>query len=174
MRIHNNTAYRTADLRKFFLAGIRSMGAESNKEIHVHYSRGSVHRGRATYGQPGVQGSWIAMWLPRDPAKLQLSTFARVFEHEVSHNLGVRHQDMSDNVRYCRGALPKWAEGLELTFQAPKPKPKVDLVEKREAHARKMEAKWLKKLVAAQRVHRKWKLKVRYYERRQAAAGRSE
>jgi hypothetical protein len=120
MRITNKTVYRTADLRSFFSAGLRAMHASNDKDITVVHARGGPS-GHASIGMierhgPGYrryEGSLIRMRLP-PPATLDIATVARVFEHEVLHNLGVEHADMTSDQRHGRGGLPDWAKGRVL------------------------------------------------------------
>lgn len=171
MRIQNNTKYSTADLRKFFNAGLTHMGADRDKWISVFYSKSRHVHGRACIGGSFGAGTWIEMWLPRGPHPLDLTSVARVFEHEVAHSLGVRHEDMDVDVRVCRQSV-MWHEGLTIGV-VEATKTKVDHVARREAHARRMLERWERKLKLAKTRFSKWSTKVRYYERRAAAAGRA-
>ena len=117
MRITNKTVYRTADLRAFFAAGLRAMRASNDKDITIVHARGgpSGHASigmieRHGSGYRRYEGSLIRMRLP-PPATLDMAALARVFEHEVLHNLGVEHADMTLAQRQCRGELPDWAKG---------------------------------------------------------------
>lgn len=169
MKVANETQYSTQDLRKFFLQGLKAMGAETNKVIRVVYSKRGAHWGYASYGDSCFQGRSILMSVPK--GKLDLLDFARVFEHEVSHNLGLRHKEMSEEVRRCVQEVT-WHEGLQVRWEERAPKPKLDHVARREEKARRMAVKWERKLGIARRMYRKWSAKVRYYERRKTAAGK--
>ena len=152
LTIDNQTTYRTADLRCLFLRGLRAMGAKQAKDVRVVSSR-SWHSGRARIGKLELvpaspardactaklatrylrrEGRGILMRVP-GPDKLNLAEFCRVFEHEVLHNLGVEHVDMTEAQRRCSGGLPAWAEGLELRQR---PVRSGATAEEREAHAR--------------------------------------
>lgn len=207
MRLINETDWRTADLRRFILAGIRAMGAEENKIVTVKYSRsarnlhgGWAFLGRDTQGAGFLQGRRMMLSLPSDPAKLDLADFARTVEHEVGHQLGLRHKDMSEEMRYCgsiidgkhvKPSLPRWAEGLTVAFDSPvspsdpMPAPESEetrfatraakmasLIDARARHADEMLAQAERRFKIAQRVLRKWRQKARYYEGKRAAASK--
>lgn len=215
MKLINRTDYDTGDLRAFILAGLRAMGADEDKTITVReWSHEGYHTGHASYpkvirqswkvspsgvGEKPVaietrQGQTITLRIPRDPAKLDLAEFALLIEHEVGHTLGLRHREMSDEVRWCgRGKdqksipqLPAWAVGLVVrrteatapvaapVVDAPPPVDpeirKAEMVARREEHARLKLAEWERKARAAVKLARKYRAKVRYYERRRTAA----
>lgn len=147
MKLTNETHYLSADLRAFFLAGLRKMEACSKgktvivtytrptkwrveKDCNVGYVSGLAYFGhwrrRApdTDGTPRreyIEGRVIVMRLPRDPTLLSLALFARVFEHEVLHTQGVKHRSMGPAVRYPNGSpdapVPAWAAGLEVRVE---------------------------------------------------------
>lgn len=164
MRLINKTAYDTKDLRKFIAACIRHMGSSPDTEITVVYRRGTSDfvTGWATY-----TGFKMRLRLPK-PGKLRLIDLAYVLEHEVSHNLGVRHSEMSRECFNCHPSstdqLPTWAVGLNIAVKAPKAKPTMeDRVAKRAAKAVAMLKKWDRKLKLAQTMRLKWCRKVNHY-----------
>jgi len=165
LKIDNRTEYSTQDLRRFFLAGLTAGGAEGYRHVVVVYSR-TQHHGRASIGGNCGQGSWITMYAPA-MGKLDLLKFAQVFDHEVAHTMGVRHKDMAEDLLYCEHK-PTWHEGLEIRHVAPA-KPKVDRAAQREERARKNLVEWERRLKRAQTFVRKWRAKVRYYDRKRAA-----
>lgn len=164
-RVTNKTQYHTADLRRFFRAGLRAMGAEDDKRILVAYSKRSIHWGCAYIGRGDRQGRGITMTIPK--GKLDLLQLAQVFEHEVSHSLGLHHKDMAPDVADCK-TNPTWHLGIEIRYSEPV-NVKVDHVAKREEQARKMLDKWERRLRATQNRVKKWRAKVRYYDRKKAA-----
>lgn len=213
LRIQNYTAYRTVDLRRFFTAGLRAMGATQPKTIEVRYLSGNLRRCMASLGtlkemrvsdadgEPAKkwqlsEGRWIRMLIARPPvlghdgngkpvelmhlgtgsAVLEnvlgepLRRFARVFEHEVLHSKGVGHREMTPSQMNCDQPLPKWAEGLVIRLKEPKVKRSAaEKVAEREEHAREMLAAYERKQKRVATLLRKWRAKVRYYERRAAA-----
>lgn len=83
----------------------------------------NLYRGRASLGsrrklymgvpkpERKVDGRWLRHEF--DPRM-----FARVLEHEIRHNQGLRHGDMTDDVRYCRQDIDYDLSDIEVT---PKP-----------------------------------------------------
>ncbi len=172
MKVVNKTGYDTGALRKFFRAGLKDIGAELDKKITVVYSHGTRHGGWAYYPcGDQLQGRTIRLTIPKDPANLDLKELALTFEHEAYHTLGLRHADMDEETKLCKGPKPAWAEGLEIPFHALEvaplsgPVPKEERIARREAHARKLAERWARRLKTAQKQLKKWEAKVRYYER---------
>lgn len=196
MKVDNFTAYRTADLRRFFAAGLRAMNAKSDKTIEVEYRTNARHICWAAMGRvvrttvvddDGVtvrpfktyEGRWIRMLLPKPGEPVDVRRFARVFEHEVHHTKGAQHKEMTQHQRDCDLPLPEWAEGLEIRL---KPEPaKLSVAERtaqriaeRETHAREMLALYETKAKRTATLLKKWRTKVRYYERQTAKAAKTE
>ena len=65
---------------------------------------------------------------------LSLEEFAQVLLHEVGHNYGVLHEDMTGDVRHCRSDVSFCAD-LTIKKTPIKMKPKVDVRAVRKAHA---------------------------------------
>lgn len=167
MRIVNKTRYRTDDLRRWLNAAHKAMAAPTHKTVEVKYS----HRGMA-WGCASFSGGWMMLTLPGDPDKVGgVGRLAQLLEHEIAHNLGLRHGEMHPSTR--RGAAREpgsWEEGMELPRlreEPSKPSPE-DRVAQREAKARKMLERWERKVKLAKTRLAKWAAKVRYYERRAA------
>lgn len=195
LTIDNETTYRTADLRRLFLRGLKAMGVKQDKHVRVVAAR-YRHSGVAILGRLHLvpaspareacsaklearyvrrEGRWILM---RAPAleKLNLASFCRVFEHEVLHNLGVEHVDMTEAQRRCSGGLPAWAEGLELRQRpARSGSTAEERAAKREAHARAMLAEHEAKLRREQNLVKKWGRRVARLEKaaERTAAGQA-
>jgi len=188
LRIQNYTAYRTVDLRRFFTAGLRAMVVTRSKTIEVRYRSGRLTCSRATLGAfeevsavdaDGLpskkwrldEGRWIRMLIGKpSPSGPDLRRFARVFEHEVLHNKGVGHREMTPAQWRCDEPLPKWADGLVIRLKEVKAKPTAaDRVAGRAEHAREMLAAYERKQKRVATLLKKWRAKVRYYERRAAA-----
>ncbi len=201
MLLKNETTYDTRTLRRFFSAGLAAMGASRFTTVYVRWQK--RFRGtRGVHGRAAIDGRWLIMFLPRPmPARerarleakfgadhlglamylkqrlLDVNALALVFEHEVAHNLGLGHAEMTEAARYCQGPTPLWAHGfLPEHFSRPeKPKPsredaRAALVAKRHAKAVTDLARWQRKLKLAQTKVRKAKLALAGYERRAAAA----
>jgi len=165
MKLENKTKYRADDLRRFFMAGIKAAGAEGVTQIVTAKPTKKHHSGLAA-----CPGRWIRIWLP-PPGKLNLATLARVFEHEVTHNLGVHHGDMDPSTKHCAsltgGELPEWAKGLEIRLdETPPPITMGERIAGRADHALKMMERWIRKRDTAIRQTKKWTKKVVYYDRK--------
>jgi len=158
--IKNETRYSTRDLRRFFTAGLRHLGAQEGRTITVVYHRrGWQWAGTHASYWPGTH---IKMTLPKIPAQLSLLDMARIFEHEVGHTLGLRHREMPS----WSTLTPTWHEGLTIRYKAPAPRVVVPVAERREVRARAHLVRLEKQLVRTQRLLRKWRGKVRYYDNR--------
>lgn len=107
MKILNKTQWETADLKALCTAVIKHEGGNLGRTVvSVEHTRGKwttyVH-GKAT-----LTGRSIWMYVPRIqsmcvgsdgkwaemPATFPVESFARVFTHELHHNMGLRHEDM--------------------------------------------------------------------------------
>lgn len=68
--------------------------------MNMYRGRASIGSRRYLYmGVPKVERHVGGEWLRHEFDEVQ---FARVLEHEIAHNRGLRHGDMVDDVRYCR------------------------------------------------------------------------
>jgi hypothetical protein len=198
MQIKNTSPFRTEDIRKWLLAGLKSQGAKSvGLVVKVTGARPRGMRGRARYGHQGQykdlegvtrytklrQGNWMLIRIPPDPV---LSDLAWLIMHEVQHLLCVHHGEMTPTMRKCWGQpMPDWAEGLELRLKdVPAKRSReqvlVDLTVKREALVARRAAKAkeayeyaLRKEKAARRIRQKWEAKVKYYARKDKLAAKS-
>lgn len=213
MRLINETRYRTEDLKSFFAAGLKAMGAKSDKIITVRYTRPGKHRrrvsenpecasdhhaasyasGRAHLGHTAVVGKTklglpkrkiiearhMIMLMPPPGIPINYRDLALTFEHEVLHLKGVQHREMTQDQMYCRGPMPDWADSWNGCIELePEPAPmspeeretrRKELVEQREAKARTKLEHYESKLKRIQALCKKWRTKVRGYERRAAA-----
>jgi hypothetical protein len=160
VRVINYSQFDTRALRRFFHAGLKAMGAETNKIIYV-YNEGRRQYSRARLGKWGQER---LIWMVIHPDR-NWTQFALVFEHEVAHNLGVRHREMDRETYGSSGVTPDWAKP-HIPIPVKQAKPKRDIVVVREAHARKMLERAGKRLKIAKTVYRRWARKVKYYERR--------
>jgi hypothetical protein len=170
VKLRNTTRYRTDTLRRFLRAGIVANGLDpKGYGIRVIPARGRRHCGLAY-----LDASWVRLSIPT--GALDVGVLARVFEHELAHNRGVRHEDMDPDTLACRGPCPDWAVSFTpADFEVAEP-PKVPraermtaLVLKREEHARRMLEAWERKAKRAVKSAAKWRGVVRGYERRAAA-----
>lgn len=166
MKLLNTTGYRSDDLRKFFRAGLKALHGRPNVWIYATQNRGPKIHGKAQLG-----GSWIEMFLP-PPDKMRpnypfLLQLALIYEHEIYHHLGVNHKDMTELVLYSMGPMPEWARGgLSIRVRDKKPAPSIeDKVRAKLDHARDFLKTWETKSRRIATGVKKWKRRVRYYER---------
>jgi hypothetical protein len=176
MKIVNETQYSTADLKRFFSAGLAAMGAEPGTTVKVEYGKHFAQDYKHGFGGTHARYSspFVRMVVPRD-LPLHLPLAARIFEHEILHNLGLRHGDMDERGTakwiWFSDIAPEWSKELTIRAHEAKPSPSpADRVAFREAHAKKMAERWEKKLAVAKRQAKKWQKKVRYYETREPVA----
>jgi hypothetical protein len=161
MRIINKTKYRTDDLKLWLYAAHKAMEApHAQKTITITYSHKSMTWGCASYS-----GFRMMLTLPGDPSKIKHGDFAHLIEHEIGHNLGIKHGEMDQEMLYGTGREPSW--------EVPLPTPRLIEVKKitpqnrsdaKHLHSSKMVVLWEKKLKTATRQLRKWTAKLRYYE----------
>ena len=183
MKLKNRTHYRTDDLRRFFLAGIRGNGANpEGRRITVDYTR----QRRGSSGCATIGGYWMTVRIPRSesvgsepyaelPEHL-LRSLAHVFEHELEHNLGHDHRG---GVKFggCQTHgdvgehLGSWWIGMTIrarpSVHAPKPPREVrlaSLVAKRAENAQKRLTEVEATLRRYAKLRKKWAAKVRYYQ----------
>lgn len=186
--VRNKTSWSTRDVRRFVLAGLKEeVGDWTRYVVNVAYKR--VHAGRGYVGYrelwlhlpnedcemvPGDDGKPGPVWTRREKIDgADLLWYAEVLAHEVNHNKGLRHKEMTDAHLDLSWARRLIAEGFAIRRKVVKPKAKRDLVAERSAHAQEKLAEWESKLRRASKKVRHWRGKVRYYERsaaRRAAA----
>lgn len=188
MRIKNATPYRTADLRALVLAALRAEGIEASGYIvEVGASKRQPRRRwddelkrwvpddrDAPYRFSGLgmlNRRWFRLGIPkavyaRDLAPEEVKRLAQIAVHELGHNLGLRHADMVGSF----GIPVPWADGLAVRLAEVKPAPRRDLQAERAERARAKLEEHERKLRREQKLVRKYRAKVRYYERRRTAA----
>lgn len=100
--LDNRSGWTTRDLACFFARGLRAYGVK--KHCHIIVTRSPIRsRGCA---QIGGKALVIAI---ASPSRFDLRRLARLFEHEVAHLQGKRHEDMPHNVLWSLGPVPTWA-----------------------------------------------------------------
>ena len=180
--IENKTSWSTNDLRAIARAALEAAGATNDPwrcTVYVHVSKrraGLVH-GKAWIGRRSNPQNWV-LFLPR-PESVRLRTellnvVCCVAHHEALHAVGARHEDMTEEQRYCRQTLP-WASSLRLRTKAElRPsKPELAPEERREAafedkltHVRSMHKRSLTRLKRALTFEKKWRRRLKMLERR--------
>lgn len=175
MKIINRTKYRTDDLRRFFAAGLKALGADSNKTVKVGYSRAGAFScsGYACYGwemPDGYrEGRLIYMGLPQSADdSATLKKIAQVFEHEIGHSQGLTHKEMAPS----ETLEPIWHEDLPLRQREAVSVTETRLARSvaREARARAAVERLEREIRRKTRLLQKWRARVRYYERRACAS----
>ena len=103
LRIENETRYDTRAIRTYAIRCLRALNLQVRGVIRVAYTNKRRVAGAAAIGGERVfqSGLNMVMLMPRDPGKLDVASFARVLHHEALHWRGVRHEDMTDDQRYC-------------------------------------------------------------------------
>ena len=121
LTVRNHTGYVTADLERFFKRGLEFFGAQKDKVIKViptktDDGRGIAFVGRCAYPREkgACEGKSMVLMLPH-PSQLTMRRLARLFEHELKHNLGLSHEQMSEGEYWSRGQLP---HGLEAALSS--------------------------------------------------------
>jgi len=183
--IRNNTHYRTADIKALVVACAKDVGRDRVYAI-IGYTKPGKCYGLHKNGQ-----SWLYVtgfgWFNSPTIQINvpkylydskkdyhetkhgdliqvfpmflIERFAQVVVHEIHHNMNLRHKDMLPSkeldVSYTNG----------MRIRAKHVKPKKDIKVRRYEHAMEMMEKHEKKLKRERNLVKKWKTKVRYYER---------
>lgn len=179
VRIDNQTTIPTRVLRRFFVAGIRAAGLNPDGYyVKVVWAK-RRHSGCAYY-----DSRWVTMRAPSKVERFDVASFARVFDHELAHNRGVRHDEMDPATLWCSGPCPEWAADFKADDFFPPAKPKAPraerlaaLVDARAERAEAAAVRWERKARAAAKLAKKWRAKVRYYTKARelkAAASKPE
>lgn len=191
IKIVNKTEWSTNDLRAIARAAMEAAGAQPRRlvgvplhvlpiTVYVNVSRkrdGRVH-GRAWIGRHGDPQNWeLLLPNPKKSAHLRaelLRHACQVAHHEALHAVGARHEDMTEEQRYCRQAVP-WASKLRLRTKAelrpPKPEPAPEerrqaAFEERASHVRSMHKRALTRLKRALTFEKKWRRRLKMLEKR--------
>jgi hypothetical protein len=178
IKLINKTAYSSRDLRTFLRAGFRALGARTDKIVTVRYQRAdSGVGGRGRLGRPGQEAKHIWLHVPRDTKLLNIGDLAHTLYHELLHNRGAMHRDMTPEQMRWNGMPAPWCVGVSIGLEPAKPKPTreeraASLIEKREAHARQKLKEAQTRLRRARTLERTWHARVRYYERVAAKKGK--
>jgi hypothetical protein len=107
--LDNRSGWSTRDLARFFARGLRAYRVKSHRHIIVVPSP-IRSRGCARIGQgKGKDGEAMVIAIA-SPSRFDLRRLARLFEHEVAHTKGQRHEDMPHDVLWSLGPVPGWAK----------------------------------------------------------------
>lgn len=159
--LKNGTDYNSRELRKIFNWCFKHEGAIVTRIVIVNYGRGN-------WGYTGscasLYNGWIQIHLPR--SHVEIKTLAKVFIHEMGHNLGLRHKEMVSQWNIVLESFPREWKDKHL-YPIIKEKKKLttnELQRERYQHAQKMLTKAQTRFKRAKTIERKWKEKVKYYE----------
>lgn len=192
--IKNETDYSTRDLRKLVLRAIKAE-ADFPKDwkwdryvVRIAYSR---RAGISGYGYYNSRNFCLKLPRPKMlvlrvnqqqyPYELSpesITRLAQVAIHEIGHNLGLRHAEMIDSSKID----VSWAAGLRVQLNMKPAQARIPGQDKRRQNAEKREAKARahvdrleREIKRKQKLLRKWKNKVRYYDRKKdKAAGEGD
>jgi len=166
MKIKNKTDYNTQFLRRLFMVCEKHEGTEGKGRVVMVEKtwRAGIH-GKAWYNS-----GFVTIYLPPGKYGPHSSTLVQIYIHEVGHNLGLHHKDMIDWWSINTSWLPNDLNcPIPLKVSKP-PKPKPNIVEVRTAKAHKKLDEWEHKLSRAKTFVKKYRTKVRYYEKKMAAS----
>lgn len=123
LKVINRTQYATEDLERFFARGLWALGCRKNKIVKVlptkGESRGIAYVGRCRNQQRGTcEAKSMVFLLPPPGPSMTIRRLARLFEHEVSHTLGKRHEDMTETEYWSSSpSVPAWARGAVIRYR---------------------------------------------------------
>lgn len=169
IEIENHTLWSSTDLRRILLRAASEELPDGRRVVAtIKYRKASSWTpGYAYYGS-----TMMTLFMPRDEAELDRLKFLNTIIHEMGHMRNVRHRDMK-NLRYSTAS--GWRKYYEEQFpwfieiplrmrvlrkKKPRPGPEQKL-----QHALDMLAIKERRLRSLQNQARKWRAKVRYYER---------
>lgn len=130
MRIKNETHWNTQDLKPIILDAIRRSGATpAGYRIDLVYGRQTGRYKFSYTGYAYYDRKFIVLRLPprtwtedtydergfingrTEPKENRFdpAAFARTLMHEIAHNQGVKHADMSESLLRCKGDYGNWA-----------------------------------------------------------------
>lgn len=178
MKVKNETNYDTRYLRSLFIQCEKYIfrtclvhGERKDRNVTVKYKKGVRVAGYAWY-----RSNSIVMRLPRPESTrygiknenhVNARSIARVYLHEVGHNIGLRHEKMGSimniDVSWCPDELIVQKEKKMM-------RAKKNVVEVRAEKAEKKLAEWTKKMDRAKTFVKKYQKKVKYYEKKMAAS----
>ena len=178
VEIENHTRWSTTDLRRIILRAAKEELPEGRRAIvTIKYRR----HGSWTLGHAYYNSTRMTLFMPRGETQDHLQLLGTII-HEMGHMRNVSHRDMC-NLRYSRA--PGWREYFEQEFpwyaemplrmKAPRPKNPRPGPEEKLQHAIEMLTEKERKIKRLQTLAKKWRAKVRYYDRQiRKAAERSE
>lgn len=177
MKLTNKTHYETRLLRKLLTVCLREFRRREGDPRQIRHLEVTVEHGRSKWigGRAYLNGRFVRMILPKNFERYTSGNapqvFARIFIHELGHCVGMRHMKGHAG----EGEFWEWIranideERFPLPIAESKRKPKGPLQEKRYLQAVANSKRAETRLKRAQTLAKKWRTKVRYYERALAA-----
>ena len=177
MKIINKTHWETRPIWKLLTEALKRNEKIEGRFMHRKYLEVEiVYSKKKNWGQPEqhftghatYNGSTMTIRVPRE--KIDTRVFARVFDHELYHNRGFKHNKLGViGGRFLNlNTLEKdnWALEYIMTLKEPKLKlkPKVDLQLKRYNHVLALLKDKKSNLKRLQNQIKKWTQKRKYYE----------
>ncbi len=163
MKVINNTNYDTRYLRSLFIK------CEKHEGTNYKYRQVTIKSNSSTWrigGYAWYNSGSIVIKLPKKEANIR--RIAQVYIHEVGHNLGLHHKDMPFSNAIDVSWLPLDVNAPFKKSEAQKPKP--NIIEVRATKAQKKLDEWTKKMSRAKTFVKKYRTKVKYYEKKMAAS----
>ena len=160
--LNNRTHWSSRDLRQFVYFGLQDKGVIDQADnqqwtIVIMYGRS---RGDIT-GVAWPRLYKIQLNIPK--ATIPMVRLGQVFEHEIDHMLGLNHRDMAPHFEL---EVP-WVEGEVIRRATAQRKPaRQECSKKKENRCRVLLTTWERKLKQAERKVRKYRGKVRYYDKK--------
>jgi hypothetical protein len=104
--IFNFTDYITSNFRHIIKRCCKELYIKQDKIITIEFGKKEWIHGEAYLGSRIKENSIINIWVPMD--EVNSVDFARLVKHELMHNLGVKHSEMTIEQKKCsRGS--EWA-----------------------------------------------------------------
>jgi hypothetical protein len=117
MRLWNASGYDTGDLHRFFLRGLHAMKIPDERIRSLRVAVTSAPRRSRGCADVGGTRVSIAIAPPSySPYREFIRRLARLWEHEVSHAMGLDHADMPEDLLYSNGKTPLWARGQVIRY----------------------------------------------------------
>lgn len=105
--INNYTDYNTLDFRKIILRCYLEVCAKQPKAINIYYLKKDQYiNGIGFLGSKNKEEKNIYLWVPKE--NIDPLSFARLVTHELLHNLGVNHWEMTYKEMFCQTGC-EWA-----------------------------------------------------------------
>jgi hypothetical protein len=179
MRLTNKTNLNGRQLKAFIRAvAVRehlSPDIIKQFKVTVKYRKRSHCRNDDTPGGYAYLNTWTFCLKPVKGVMPGKSEFAKVIAHELAHCQGVHHgKAMRNNLYGWSDGWREnylWAESLSLSFnEEVKPVTRDEKISTAVEHCERMVEQWKRRVKLAKTKETFWQRKLRYYNKRQAAA----